>query len=599
MQSLGVPTAAPPENEAPMGGSLGRYVFYGITLIVLASLAYLAWTLLRPQRPPAPSISTVPARLDSIVGVVNSTGQIAPWTQAKLSFRSPGQIESISVKVGDRVKKGDVLASLTTTDLQIQVEQSQANLETAKAKLAAIQAGARPEEVQVAQAVLDAAQAKLDGMLAGGRPEEVKAAEAALASARARLHELQMGTLASDLAAAQTAVEQSKTQLAKAQADLANLQRPADPLAIKNAQLAVDQAKNDLWKTQTTRDGVCGDPVEPAYKCQAANSAVATAQTAIDQAQNKLAMLQQGPKPEDVAAAKAAVASATALLASNQARLAQLKQGPLPDEIAQAAASVAAAEQTLALKRHPYTDYDIAQQRQVVAQAAAQLALKKAPYTQADLDAAKAAVDQAQAQLELAQYNLQSAKIIAPFDGTVAAVNAGVGEAASASAANPVITLVDPNNLRLDVNVDETDISHVQLDQDVTVTFDALPGQTFAGKVIAIGPNAAVQSGVAAYTVSINLLDPTGVKPGMTGNADIIFARHENALVIPNRAVHTDGERRYVNVLEGNKVVERTVTVGVSDDKNTEITSGLNPGDQVVVPSTAPTLPGFAGGPRR
>jgi HlyD family secretion protein len=270
----------------------------------------------------------------------------------------------------------------------------------------------------------------------------------------------------------------------------------------------------------------------------------------------------------------------------------------LPDDIAQAQSAVDAAQETVALQQHPYSDSDIAQQQQAVAQAQAQLDLKKAPYTAADLAGAQAAVHSAQVQLDQAKLNLDQATLRAPFDGTIAMVAANVGEVAGGIPVTPIITVVDPNNLRLDVSVDETDISHVQVGEDVSVTFDALPGQAFTGKVLSIAPNAAVQAGVASYTVSITLQNANGVRPGMTGNADIIWARHDNVMIVPNRAVRTVGDQRMVQVFDGSKVVARPVTIGISDDTNTEIVSGLQVGDQVVIPSTAPTVPAVAGGPK-
>lgn len=589
-------TAAEPVSRGPLG--MNRAIFWTVVIIVLVAIAYLAYVLVRAPATTVPAVSTVPAELGPISGVVNSTGQVAPWTEGKLSFRTSGQIVSIPVRVGDAVKKGSTLASLDTTDLKIQVEQSQANLDSAQAKLDAVQAGPRKEDVAAAQAALDAAQAKLDGMLAGGRAEDVTSAQAALTSAQAKLHELKAGSLPSDLASAQADVDKAQATLATATDNLANLQRPPDPLAIQSAQLAVQQSQDALWSAQSSRDGTCA-PQNPRYLCDAANATVAADQVALQQAQVKLSQIQEPPKPEDLAADKAAISSAQTQVASAKVKLAQLKAGPVSDDVIQAEAAVTQAQQALDLKKQPYSDSDIAQQRQAVAQAKAELALRQAPYTTSDLEAAKAAVSQSRAQLELTQYNLDSAVLKAPFDGIVSAVNADVGELASSTGGGAIVSLVDPNDLRLDVSVDETDIANVEVGRDANVTFDALPAKTFPGKVVSIAPSASVQQGVATYLVSISLKNAAGVKPGMTGNADIIYANHDKVLLVPNRAVRTEGNRRVVTVLDGTKLVPHPVTVGLSDDQNSEILSGLKQGDQVVIPVTSSVLPPFAGGPGR
>ncbi|MGH2459312.1 MAG: efflux RND transporter periplasmic adaptor subunit [Chloroflexota bacterium] len=587
-------TAADPVSRGPLG--MNRAVFWTIAVVVLIAIAVVAYLLVRAPAATAPAVSTVPAELGPISGVVNSTGQVAPWTEGKLSFRTSGQIVSIPVRVGDAVKKGDTLASLDTTDLKIQVEQSQANLDSAQAKLDTVQNGPRKEDVAAAQAALDAAQAKLDGMLAGGRAEDIASAQAGLTSAQAKLHELKAGSLPSDLAAAQADVDKARAALATATDNLANLQRPPDPLVVQAAQLAVQQSQDALWSAQASRDGTCA-PQNPHYLCDAANATVAADGVALQQAQVKLSQVQEPPKPEDVAAGKAAISSAQTQLASAQVKLAQLKAGPTSDDVTQDEAAVTQAQQALDLKKQPFSDTDIAQQRQAVAQARAQLELQQTPYTASDLEGAKAAVAQAKAQLDLAQYSLASGALTAPFDGIVSAVNAEVGELASSTSGTPIVSLVDPNDLRLDVSVDETDIANVEVGRDANVTFDALPAKTFPGKVVSIAPSASVQQGVATYLVSISLKNAAGVKPGMTGNADIVYAKHAKALLVPNRAVRTEGSRRVVTVLDGTKLVPHPVTVCLNDDQNTEILSGLKQGDQVVMPVTSSVLPPFAGGP--
>jgi|GEM_PF-1230842 len=585
MQALGMPPATQPTASR----SMSRTIFWSVAVAVVAILAFAAYLLIRQTTPTTPDVSTVPARSGTIVGAVTSTGQIAPWNEAHLSFRSSGRIATVDVRVGDPVKKGQPLASLDTTDLKIQVEQAQAGLETAQAKQAQILAGPRSEDVLAAQAVLDGAQAKLDGMLAGGRAENVRSAQAALASAQAKLHLLQEGAQPADIASAQGAVDAAKSQVAKAQASLATLVRPVDPLDIQNAQLAYQQAQDSLWAAQTSRDGVCGGS-SANYLCGQANSQVAAAQVGLQIAQVKLAQIQEPPKPEDVNSAKSAVTSAQAQLVGAQANLDRLKAGPLPDDVAQATAAVNQAEQSLQLTSKPYSSSDIAQQRNVVAQDQAQLALQKAPYTSADVASAKAAVDQAQSQLDLAQYNLASATLVAPFDGVVSSVSGNIGDSVSTTSGTPVVSIVDPTNLRLDVSVDETEVSRIQPGQDVQVTLDALPGQSVTGKVLAISPNAAFQTGVATYTVTISVPGDQTIKSGMTANVNIVYARHDKALIVPSQAVRLVGNQRVVGVLVGDKVVSHPVTIGVSDGTNTEILSGLKVGDAVVIPPTAPMV---------
>jgi HlyD family secretion protein len=559
---------------------------YAVIALVLVGLAYGAYLRLRPIGPIVSRSSTVAVAPGTVQGLISGTGQVAEDNYDDLAYLSSGVVATVNVKTGDSVKKGDVLGSLDPRPFDITVAQAKANLAGAQAKLATVQAGPRQEDVDVANAQLGAAQAKLASMLAQGRPENVKAAEAALAAATAKLHELQQGALSSDLASAKTAVDQAQSLVNQQQDNLTKLTAPADPLDVKNATLAVETAKNALYAAQTTRDGVCG-PSATSYSCNSANANVASAQTAITQAELKLQQLTQPPKPEDVDAAKAALASAKAQLTSSQAKLAQLQAGTLPDDIAQATATVNQAQQNLAVQKAPFTDDDIAQQRLVVAQLTAQVALKKTPYTQQDVDAAKAAVDVAQAQLDLANFNRDNATMKAPIDGVVESIGAYPGEVASNLPPTVAFRIVDMNTLVLNLDVDEQDVGHVQVGQDATMTFDALPGKTFKGKVVWIPPNASVTSGVIAYRIKLTIPAGQGVLAGMTGRADIVYASHANVLVVPSRAVRNDGQKQVVGIFDGTKVLPRPVTIGLTDNGLTEIVSGLKPGDLVVVPSTA------------
>src|SRR5579863_1602825 len=119
--------SSPPETARPGSPSFLRLLVWGLTLAALAGVVYYAYLYFHPGQPATPPVSTVPARTDSIVAAVHSSGQIAPWNEARLSFQTSGMITSLPVRVGDRVKKGDVIASLDQTQLKIQLEQAQAN----------------------------------------------------------------------------------------------------------------------------------------------------------------------------------------------------------------------------------------------------------------------------------------------------------------------------------------------------------------------------------------------------------------------------------------------------------------------------------------
>jgi HlyD family secretion protein len=197
-----------------------------------------------------------------------------------------------------------------------------------------------------------------------------------------------------------------------------------------------------------------------------------------------------------------------------------------------------------------------------------------------ELEVAQAKAISAQANLEEAQAALEAATMVAPFDGTVISVGAEVGDLVSSNMV--VVTLADLTNLRVRAIVDETDISNVEIGQEVEATFDAFPGYVFWGEVLEGAEDVAL-------------------KTGMTANLEIVVGRREDALLVPAMAVQQSEEGDVVMVqdtLEG-PAVATTVKVGLSDGTYVEIVSGLIEGDQVLVEyqeSTEGQFPGFGGG---
>ncbi|GIW11149.1 MAG: hypothetical protein KatS3mg061_2206 [Dehalococcoidia bacterium] len=363
--------------------------------------------------------------------------------------------------------------------------------------------------------------------------------QANLASAQARLQQTLAGALPSDIQAAVASVASAQAQFVKAQADLQKLTTPPSPDEVQQLASQLEKARVALQNAQTEYDRISwrGDAASTP-QAVALQNATADYQSALAAYNLKIAP----PKESDVATARQAVESARQQVEAANTRLAQLQSGPTPQDVA----------------------------------------------------AAQAAVEQAAAAVATAQLNLDRAILVAPFDGVVSALTASPGEVVGS---NPFLTLVDPTNLRLDVNVDENDVARLDLGQAATITLDALPGRTYRGRVIAIAPVATIQQGVASYPVSLQIEQPEGVKAGMTANVQIIVEERQNVLLVPARAVRTQGRERSVDVLLADGRVEtRRVRVGVSNDQQTEILEGVREGEQVVIPSTTTRPPSGVGG---
>lgn len=148
------------------------------------------------------------------------------------------------------------------------------------------------------------------------------------------------------------------------------------------------------------------------------------------------------------------------------------------------------------------------------------------------------------------------------------------------------------------MTVSEVDIPKVSVGQKATITFDAISGKTFSGSVKSILPNATTSSGVVNYTVYVKLDDiDSSLRTGMTATVDIKTQTVANALSVPSAAVKTDTGTKYVLAADSaGNTRRKSVTIGVSDDSYTQITSGISAGTVVVTSSQATATTNASGG---
>ncbi len=206
-------------------------------------------------------------------------------------------------------------------------------------------------------------------------------------------------------------------------------------------------------------------------------------------------------------------------------------------------------------------------------------------------------VDEAKAALDMVLAELAKATIIAPFDSIVSDISINEGQQLSAMTyANPAICLIDPGEIEMNGIIDEIDVSTVKLGQEADITLDALPNKEVRGKVTFISQAGTVYVGVVSYKTTITLENPDSeLRDGMSATADIITDRRENVLLIPNRAIQGARGNYYVEVAVGEQTEQRRVTLGLSDGIEIEVLSGLEEGEEVLLPhmSQFPMMPFF------
>ena len=195
---------------------------------------------------------------------------------------------------------------------------------------------------------------------------------------------------------------------------------------------------------------------------------------------------------------------------------------------------------------------------------------------------------------ELSMQNLQDAMdnytITSPISGTIIEKNAKVGDALSTG--SDMCTIYDLSYLEMTINVDELQVSSLQVGQTVQVTADAVKDKTYEGVVTRVSMKGDTSGGTTTYPVTVRIDETDGLRPGMNANAEIVVAQAKNALTVPNAAivrgdyvlVRQDSPSAVnadtsMSAPEGYVYVK--VKTGISDDNYTQVTSGLSESDTI------------------
>ena len=257
------------------------------------------------------------------------------------------------------------------------------------------------------------------------------------------------------------------------------------------------------------------------------------ARAALAQAEEDLADILQGDDPLEVALREAQVTLSQANLEESKELLQELLEGPDPLEVALREAQVVSG----------------------------QLALKES--------------------LRL----LDKSTMTAPMDGLVTLVNVEEGDAVEADTV--IVEVVSPAIMEVEGIVDEIDVLSVRVGVPAQVTLDALPSQTFEGRVSEIAASAQNQQGVVSYPIRIEVEAPTGVEPreGLSAVANIILREEENVLMVPEQALYGSFDQPVVRVMTNLGVAEKPVVLGYSDGFWVSVRQGLSEGEKIVVQS--------------
>lgn len=487
-------------SHATLTYAMAHKVIAGIGVLLVLGGGYWAYASAKTN---ATTTQYVLTRIDTehIESTITASGQVAASHQLDLSPKASGEVTSVSVKAGDTVKAGQLVATIDASDAQKTVRDARLSLESA--------------QISYAQAITSA-----NTSISNGQTSVTNTRESgfdAVASAEQNL----------------ATVTQGLTTLLLGPTDITGYGGPANVVAYANL---IDNTEPTAQAVrQTAQDSY--DAAIASYNQTFASYQAASRDGSPEDIQNLLTQVRDTTAKVNTAAKNAQIffqlVNATVqehnLLTTPPSLASDISTAnSYVSSMSSTASSLASAQSSLtsAIQSNSSNTQSI--------QGGTPLAIQSA-----ELTLAKAKQSLADAEASLADYVVR-----APFDGTIAEVDVQKFDQASGK----VATLIT-NEQYADISLNETDIASVRTGQAATLTFDAIDGLTIQGTVAQVNQIGTVSQGVTTYTVKIGFdTQNARIKPGMTVNASVITASKENALVVPSSAIKLSGTEHYVEV---------------------------------------------------
>lgn len=541
-----------------------------IVFIVILAISGYGYNRYRQANMPV-TYETAKVVRGLLLQTVEATGKIKSANDLELRFEAAGTMGAAYVRENDKVKAGQILVALNVPQLNALVAQAQANLNQTIAgatdqTISQYEADVKKSEANLAKAQADLAnlKASLKQTLDNSYVNQITTLQGAITPLETAMTDMDTVMGIENLSAndafeaALTSLENSSFYSSQARS------------VFNTARTRLTEAKNASFVLTVASTSV--DIESATTKISTALDAVYNALTSVwtvldkldvNAPQHNLTVSTVNTKKTTIDTDRAAITTkkSTVLTGSQSIATAKLNYS---GEVGSAGASqVAQYEATVKI-------YEAALEASRAA-----LAGKVAPQREVDLAPLRAALSQAVA-------NREKAILRAPMDGIVAKVNKKVGEFISPT--DVAVNFISPH-FEIDVDIPETDVSKIKLNDATVITLDAFGDDVkFTGKVLSIEPASTEIQDVVYYKVKVALDDTDkAIKSGMTANVTVSTARRDSALYIPARAVRTNSEK-YVRVLVGTEVKDMPVKLGLrADDGKVEILEGLKEGDIIIL----------------
>jgi len=462
---------------------------------------------------------------------VSETGTVKKGEKIELGFKNTGQIKEIYVETGEKVKRGDKLAKMDDSELQIQLKEKKAEMDLAQARLDKLIAGASKEDIQIAQSKVDNRQLDVDNAQ--------RNLNGALEDALNVLDDVYLKSY------------NAYNVVLDIQKDYFN-GSSQESIKVKTKKDVIENAKDEI---KSFLDAAKSDPTD-----EKISLALSKTKADLEDINEGLKVIRE--------TCDESVSSTDKTSLDNQRQY-----------INTALSDVVDAEQSIESKK---LALDLAQGNLQLAKN--ELAKLLAPARNEDIEVARAQLEQAKSQIKLLENKIYQSYLRSPVDGQVIKIDKRKGETVGAT--EKIITVMPDDPFDIEVNIYEEDVVKINVGNPVEISLVAFPEKKFQGRIVSIDPAGKLIEGVVYYKVTISSENlPNEVKPGMTADLVIKTASKENVLIISQDLIQKKEGKFIVQVLKDKNIESREIKIGLEGKDNiVEVVSGLKEGEKVIRP---------------
>jgi RND family efflux transporter MFP subunit len=522
-------------------------IYLSLGVIAVAICGTLAVTMMKSGKQ---NYNFITVQKMNLTETVKTTGDTKPVNSVDQGFELAGKIVAVTVKEGDSVKKGQLLAALASADVLANEKSAQAAYDAANIALEKLK---NPPEAIDLLAAKDAA-SKANDDLSKSYDDSLTSMSTAFVDFSSISSGIKSVLYSNSFASERLNLDYY--------ADTIRVYDPSGDALRADADSSYNSANDGYNKTLSDYKLTTRDSGEEKISAMLSLTADLARQMS-DAAKSAKSLVD---RYHDVLIAHDVNSVISPFVPEHQATLGGF--------VAQANADLSAllnAENNLAAAKRT------ADERAT--------ALTKLENGAEDIDirAAQTRVSAAAAALSEAQNAVAKTALVASFAGTVTKVNVAVGEFASPGA--PAVSLISSSDFELETNVSEIDVGKIQPGTKANVTLDTFgAGETFKAAVVSVDPGAVNINGVNSYHVILSFDEnDSRFKSGLSANISFLTGEADDVLAVPARSIIATGDQKSVLLVNGSGTAEtRAVTVGVTGDNGfVQILSGLAEGDKI------------------